>query len=91
MRCTVSRIELSIYVKYWQQAGYGVNQGGLDLQLAGVVCRISWTVSVYWKLDVFPREGSRETQSPSLFLSLKEHPRAVGRLVALWDGTHHGR
>src|SRR5882724_11107463 len=33
-----------------------LKKGGLDRQLATVVCRIIWTLSVCWKLDFFCRE-----------------------------------
>jgi hypothetical protein len=29
-------------------------KGGLDRQLATIVCRIIWTLSVCWKLDFLP-------------------------------------
>ena len=44
------------HARCWQQGGYALKKGGLDRQLATVVCRIIWTLSVCWKLDFFCRE-----------------------------------
>src|ERR1700676_1141825 len=75
-RRTTSQGQPSIYARCWPQRRYGVKQEGLNPQLARVACRIPWTLSVRWKLDVFSTSGARERENPSLFLSLEEHVSA---------------
>jgi hypothetical protein len=60
----------------------GFRMEHLTLRLARVACRIRWTLSVCWKLDVFPPRvrGKRRTQVySSPWKNTCQH--GVGRLV----------
>jgi hypothetical protein len=53
--CAVSRTEPNVYARYWQHGRYRVRKERYGAQPVAVGCRILQTLSVYWKLHVFPR------------------------------------
>src|SRR5580704_4979443 len=58
-RCTVSRGQPSIHARCWAARRIRSKTGRLKPDLARVDCRIPWTLSVCWKLDVVPRRCRR--------------------------------